>query len=66
MVKVSGKPTEEEIDKLRNGIMLPPEPGLTGVRGKKQPGIERRSFAVLTQPAVDSARRGPGESLVSR
>jgi len=52
MVKVSGKPKEEEIDKLRNGIMLPPEPGLTGVRGKKQPGVERRSFAVLTQPAI--------------
>ncbi len=52
MVKVSGKPKEEEIDKLRNGIMLPPEPGLTGARGKKQPGVERRSFAVLTQPAV--------------
>ena len=32
--------------------MLPPEPGLTGVRGKKQPGVERRSFAVLTQPAT--------------
>ncbi len=52
MVKVSGKPAEEEIDKLRNGIMLPPEPGLTGARGKKQPGVERRSFAILTQPAV--------------
>ncbi len=52
MVKVSGKPKEEEIDKLRNGIMLPPEPGLTGARGRKQPGVERRSFAVLTQPAV--------------
>ena len=52
MVKVSGKPAEEEIDKLRNGIMLPPEPGLTGVRGKKQPGVERRSFAILTQPAA--------------
>ena len=52
MVKVSGKPAEEEIDKLRNGIMLPPEPGLTGVRGKKQPGTERRSFAILTQPAL--------------
>jgi 23S rRNA pseudouridine2605 synthase len=52
MVKVSGKPTDEAIDKLRNGIMLPPEPGLTGARGKKQPGTERRSFAVLTQPAV--------------
>jgi 23S rRNA pseudouridine2605 synthase len=32
--------------------MLPPEPGLTGVRGKKQPGVERRSFAILTQPAA--------------
>jgi 23S rRNA pseudouridine2605 synthase len=52
MVKVSGKPTDEALDKLRNGIMLPPEPGLTGARGKKQPGVERRSFAVLTQPAV--------------
>jgi 23S rRNA pseudouridine2605 synthase len=52
MVKVSGKPTDEEIDKLRNGIMLPPEPGLTGARGKKQPGVERRSFAILTQPAA--------------
>ena len=52
MVKVSGKPTDEALDKLRNGIMLPPEPGLTGARGKKQPGVERRSFAVLTQPAT--------------
>jgi 23S rRNA pseudouridine2605 synthase len=52
MVKVSGKPTEESLEKLRNGIMLPPEPGLAGARGKKQPGVERRSFAVLTQPAV--------------
>ena len=52
MVKVSGKPTEEAIDKLRSGIMLPPEPGLTGARGKKQPGVERRSFAVRTQPAA--------------
>ena len=52
MVKVSGKPSEDEIEKLRNGIMLPPEPGLTGARGKRQPGVERRSFAVLTQPAV--------------
>ncbi|PSH03835.1 MAG: hypothetical protein CXZ00_09620 [Acidobacteria bacterium] len=51
MVKVSGKPTDEEIQKLRDGIMLPPEPGLTGARGRKQPGVERRSFAVLTQPA---------------
>jgi 23S rRNA pseudouridine2605 synthase len=52
MVKVSGKPSDDAIDKLRNGIMLPPEPGLTGTRGKKQPGVERRSFAVLTQPAI--------------
>ncbi len=51
MVKVAGKPTEEEIDKLRNGILLPPEPGLTGARGMKQPGVERRSFSIMTQPA---------------
>ena len=51
MVKVAGKPTDEEIDKLRNGILLPPEPGLTAARGKKQPGVERRSFSVMTQPA---------------
>ncbi|MDR3762754.1 MAG: pseudouridine synthase [Acidobacteriota bacterium] len=51
MVKVAGHPTEEEIDRLREGIMLPPEPGLAGVRGKKQPGVERRSFAIRTQPA---------------
>jgi 23S rRNA pseudouridine2605 synthase len=51
MVKVSGKPSEEAIEKLRQGILLPPEPGLTGARGKKQPGVERRSFAVLTRPA---------------
>lgn len=52
MVKVAGKPSEEAIEKLRQGILLPPEPGLTGVRGKKQPGTERRSFTVLTQPAT--------------
>jgi pseudouridine synthase len=52
MVKVSGKPSEEAVDKLRDGIMLPPEPGLAGARGKKQPGVERRSFAVRTQPAA--------------
>jgi 23S rRNA pseudouridine2605 synthase len=51
MVKVAGKPTEEEINKLRNGILLPPEPGLTGARGQKQPGVERRSFSIMTQPA---------------
>ena len=51
MVKVSGKPTDEALEKLRSGIMLPPEPGLTGARGKKQPGVERRSFAVRTRPA---------------
>ncbi|HYD82397.1 MAG TPA: pseudouridine synthase [Opitutus sp.] len=50
-VKVSGHPTEEQIDKLRAGVWLPPEPGMTGKRGKKQPGVERRSFGVKTQPA---------------
>ncbi len=57
MVKVSGHPTEEQIDRLRAGINLPPEPGLTGARGKKQPGVSRRSFAVRTQPAeIDLVR----------
>lgn len=57
MVKVSGHPTDEQIDRLRAGINLPPEPGLAGVRGKKQPGVERRSFAVKTQPAeIDLVR----------
>jgi 23S rRNA pseudouridine2605 synthase len=57
MVKVSGHPTDEQIDRLRAGINLPPEPGLAGVRGKKQPGVERRSFAVKTAPAeIDLVR----------
>lgn len=57
MVKVSGHPTDEQIDRLRAGINLPPEPGLAGARGKKQPGVERRSFAVKTAPAeIDLVR----------
>jgi 23S rRNA pseudouridine2605 synthase len=57
MVKVSGHPDDEQIDRLRAGINLPPEPGLAGVRGKKQPGVERRSFAVKTAPAeIDLVR----------
>jgi 23S rRNA pseudouridine2605 synthase len=57
MVKVSGHPTDEQIDRLRAGINLPPEPGLAGKRGKKQPGVERRSFAVKTAPAeIDLVR----------
>jgi len=56
-VKVSGQPTAEDIQKLRDGVWLPPEPGMTGVRGKKQPGVERRSFGVKTQPAhIDLVR----------
>ncbi len=50
-VKVSGRPTEEAIDKLRTGILLPPEPTRAGTRGGTQPGMKRRSESVRTQPA---------------
>jgi len=50
MVKVSGQPSAEGIQRLRDGIVLPPEPGLAGARGRKQPGVERRSFRVRTLP----------------
>ena len=53
LVKVSGKPTEEEIQRLRAGIMLPPERSrLKGPRGgtEKSPS-RRRSHAVQTAPS---------------
>lgn len=50
-VKVSGRPAEAEIDKLRAGILLPPEPTRAGTRGGTQEGMKRRSEAVRTQPA---------------
>ncbi|HWR35934.1 MAG TPA: pseudouridine synthase [Clostridia bacterium] len=51
MVKVSGEPKEEDIDKLRAGIVLPPEPSRAGTFGGTLPGMKRRSETVKTQPA---------------
>jgi 23S rRNA pseudouridine2605 synthase len=50
-VKVSGTPTEEEIDKLRGGIHLPPETSRAGTMGGTLPGMPRRTQSVHTLPA---------------
>jgi 23S rRNA pseudouridine2605 synthase len=56
MVKVSGHPDEEALDRLREGITLPPEPSLTGAF-EDEPGVKRRSFSVHTMPArIELAR----------
>ena len=56
LVKVSGHPTDADLDKLRSGITLPPEPSLAGAHGE-EPGMKRRSFAVRTLPArIELAR----------
>ncbi len=51
LVKVSGQPTDEELNKLRAGIKLPAEPSMTKGRGPRRPGEGRRSFAVTTLPS---------------
>jgi 23S rRNA pseudouridine2605 synthase len=51
LVKVSGQPTEEELNKLRTGVKLPAEPSMTKGRGRRRPGESRRSFAVTTLPS---------------
>jgi 23S rRNA pseudouridine2605 synthase len=53
LVKVSGQPTEEEIEKLRRGILLPAErTPLKGVPGKETKNeSRRRSQSVRTAPA---------------
>jgi 23S rRNA pseudouridine2605 synthase len=51
MVKISGVPTEEQIDRLRSGIYLPSERSRAGTMGGTRPGMARRSNAVRTQPA---------------
>lgn len=51
LVKVSGQPTDEELNKLRAGVKLPAEPSMTRGRGRKRPGEGRRSFAVTTLPS---------------
>lgn len=59
LVKVSGQPTEEAIDRLRQGIKLPAEPSMTKGRGTRRPGESRRSFSVTTLPAkVQIVREG--------
>jgi 23S rRNA pseudouridine2605 synthase len=53
LVKISGKPSEEQIDKLRRGIMLPAERAPLKARVGKLPDERqrRRSTAVKTVPA---------------
>jgi 23S rRNA pseudouridine2605 synthase len=59
LVKVSGQPSEEQLDRLRTGIKLPAEPSMTKGRGRKRPGESRRSFAVTTLPSkVEIVREG--------
>lgn len=59
LVKVSGQPDEEGLDRLRSGIKLPAEPSMTKGSGRKRPGEGRRSFAVMTLPAkVQIVRHG--------
>jgi 23S rRNA pseudouridine2605 synthase len=56
-VKVSGTPTEDEIDKLRGGIHLPPETSRAGTMGGTRPGMPRRTQSVHTLPArIDLVR----------
>ncbi|MGD0972834.1 MAG: pseudouridine synthase [Candidatus Korobacteraceae bacterium] len=56
-VKVSGTPTEEQIDKLRGGIHLPPETSRAGTMGGTRPGMPRRSQSEHTLPArIDLVR----------
>ena len=58
LVKVSGQPNEEGLQRLRDGIKLPAEPSMTKGR-RKRPGEARRSFAVRTLPAkVEIVRHG--------
>ena len=52
LVKVSGKPTDEQIEKLRRGVMLRAErTPLKVPEGRTQAGQRRRSEAVRTAPA---------------
>jgi 23S rRNA pseudouridine2605 synthase len=56
-VKVSGTPTEEQIDKLRGGIHLPPETSRAGTMGGTRPGMPRRTQSEHTLPAkIDLVR----------
>ena len=62
LVKVSGSPTPESVDQLRQGIMIDrgrvAGPGVAGARGPGTRGTARRD-RVLTQPAkIEQVRRG--------
>ena len=55
---MSGTPTEEEIDKLRGGIHLPPETSRAGTMGGTLPGMPRRTQSEHTLPArIDLVRQ---------
>jgi 23S rRNA pseudouridine2605 synthase len=62
LVKVSGQPTEEQIQELRDGVQLPAEQGHIHAapdEGGKFGGEKRRSTAVKTAPAkIELSREG--------
>jgi 23S rRNA pseudouridine2605 synthase len=62
LVKVSGQPTEEQIQQLRDGVQLPAEQGHIHAapgEGGKFGGEKRRSTAVKTAPAkIELSREG--------
>lgn len=62
LVKVSGQPTEEQIDELRQGVQLPPEQGNIHAdprEGGRFGGEKRRSTAVKTAPCkIELTREG--------
>lgn len=62
LVKVSGQPTEEQIQQLRDGVQLPAEQGHIHAApgdGGKFGGEKRRSTAVKTAPAkIELSREG--------
>jgi 23S rRNA pseudouridine2605 synthase len=62
LVKVSGQPTEEQIQQLRDGVQLPAEQGNIHAapgEGGKFGGEKRRSTAVKTAPAkIELSREG--------
>jgi 23S rRNA pseudouridine2605 synthase len=62
LVKVSGQPTEEQIQELRDGVQLPAEQGhihAAPEEGGKFGGEKRRSTAVKTAPAkIELSREG--------
>jgi 23S rRNA pseudouridine2605 synthase len=62
LVKVSGVPTEEQIDELRHGVQLPPEQGNIHAdprEGGRFGGEKRRSTAVKTAPCkIELTREG--------